>query len=145
MKICLEKEKKVVRNKNVVTSFDMTQKLMKKLSKLKLLGSLDEHVRDTISIIIEETLDGDFEKLTPRAHNVSIVMDKDIKIKTPSIPGRLSKFKIHLLEVGDTITVDKRYNMPVHQQFNYHIEKYQPSWGYKKSKEGDMVMFTRVR
>lgn len=125
----------------VITSEGVTDKIMSKLIALKLLGPIEGHTQESIRIIIEETIDSDFNILRPRTTNIhpTIQLDDSNRLKVRGdggFTGKKSKYKIHLMEVGDEIIVDEKYQLSVHVGFNHHIKCHEPEWGYTKTDDG---------
>jgi hypothetical protein len=144
MNDCLEKEET-----DLMTSTVITNKIMDKLKNLKLLDGIEEHTQDSIAIIMEELIDINIEKITPRPQNfyqnIKLEGDGRFMVRGGRTVGRNQRFKIHLLDVGDRVIVEKKDDLHAHQQFNYYIETHQPNWTFSKERRDDEVIYTRTR
>lgn len=125
----------------VVSSEEVTKKIMAKLTKLKLLDPIEEHTRESIKILIEETIDVNFEKIRPRTINwaPTIKIDDSARIKVRGdggFHGKKNKFKFHMMELGDELFVSEKYQLQVHNSLNYFIKTYKPNWYFEKTDDG---------
>lgn len=131
-------------------SNELSGEIMTKLKSLKLLDNLESHVQNSIGIIIEETIDHNIAKARPRKINLNPTIHFDrceLDVKGGTSNGRKSKYKFHLMDVGDVLRVDDKHQLWVHQALNYFISRYKPTWGYVKSKDEytSEVSFKRVK
>lgn len=128
-------------------SGELTELIMNKLKSLKLLKDLEEHVQDSIGIIIEETIDHNLAKVTPRRIHLqpTIRLERcELHIKGGPPHGQKSQFKFHMMSLGDVLVVEEDIELIVHQQFNYYIQNYKPNWAFAKSKKNGEVRFKRI-
>jgi hypothetical protein len=110
----------------------ITESVFKKLEKLKFFKDMEEHTTTSVKIIMEETLNSHFSKLKPREVKHPVFhINRGVKIRGGNIkPGKKSKYKFHLMEVGDILECERRVDQLVRMAITDFVKRHQPDWKF---------------